>query len=98
MTTKVARIAIIATWPFHPSYAQDDSVPIWIFNVVNRLIAHNDVVVYSPREGDQKEVEYCNGVKYRRIYAPIDKWLSYLIYGISKNPGLSVCLSKKTLL
>ena len=45
---------------------------------------------------DQKEVEYYNGVKYRRIYAPIDKWLLYLMYGISRRiPGYLYASRKK---
>jgi glycosyltransferase involved in cell wall biosynthesis len=92
----VAKIAIVATSPYNPAYAQDDSVPIWIFNVANRLIKHNDVVVYSPREDGQKEVEFYKGVKYRRINAPLDKWLYYLIYGISRRiPGYMYASRKK---
>jgi glycosyltransferase involved in cell wall biosynthesis len=90
------KIAFVYTWPFHPTFSQDDSVPIWIFNVANRLIKHNDVVVYAPRESGQKEVEYYNGVKYRHINAPLDKWLFYLIYGLNKRiPGYMYASRKK---
>jgi glycosyltransferase involved in cell wall biosynthesis len=93
----MAKIAIIATSPFNPYWAQDDSVPIWIFNVANRLIKHNNVVVYSPRPDPfKKGVDYYNGIKYRRIFAPIDKWLWYLTYEIPKRiPGCLYASRKK---
>jgi glycosyltransferase involved in cell wall biosynthesis len=93
----MAKIAIIATSPFNPLYAQDDSVPIWILNVANRLIKHNDVVVYSPRPNPfKKGVSYYNGVKYRRIFAPIDKWLWFLTYEIPRRiPGCLYASRKK---
>jgi glycosyltransferase involved in cell wall biosynthesis len=79
------KIALVYSFPFEPRSTQSDSVPIWIWNVANRLVRYHDVVVYSPRGYHQKKVEYFRGVKYRRISAGFDYWLRYVVQGASKR-------------
>jgi glycosyltransferase involved in cell wall biosynthesis len=89
------KIGLVYHLPFEPR-SQNDSIPIWIYNVASRLARYHDVVVYSPRRYNQQKVEYFHGVKYRRISAVFDYWLGYVMQGASKRfPGFDYARRKR---
>lgn len=89
------KIAIVYHLPFEPR-SQNDSIPIWIYNIATRLVRFHDVVVYSPRGYNQEKVEYFEGVKYRRISSGFDYWLGYLMQGVRKRlPGFDYARRKR---
>jgi glycosyltransferase involved in cell wall biosynthesis len=89
------KIAFVATAEYEPRSTQSDSLPVWIFNVANRLVRYHNVVVYSPTGDHQEKVEYFDGVKYRRISTAFDTWFGYLVQGVSKRlPGFDYARRK----
>lgn len=88
------KIGLIYNLAFEPR-SQNDSIPIWIYNVASRLARYHDVVVYSARDRNQEKVEYLQGVKYRRISSGLDYWLEYLMKGARKRlPGFDYARRK----
>jgi glycosyltransferase involved in cell wall biosynthesis len=89
------KIALVYHLPFEPR-SQNDSIPIWIYNVASRLARYHDVVVYSPRGHHQEKVEYFHGVKYRRISVTFYNWFGYVVQGASKRfPGFDYARRKR---
>jgi glycosyltransferase involved in cell wall biosynthesis len=60
------------------------SIEIITYEMARRLAQNCSVVVYAKKWRYQKEFEFDQGVRYRRISTVFDEWHNYLQYGIDK--------------
>lgn len=58
------------------------SLDVLTFEIAKRLAKHCHVVLYSKKGSHQKEFEYLQGVKYRRVSSSIDEKFDYLTSGL----------------
>jgi glycosyltransferase involved in cell wall biosynthesis len=65
------------------------SIEIITYEMARRLAPQCDVVVYARKWRYQKEFEYDEGVRYRRISTIFDEWHNYLQYGIDRLEKIS---------
>jgi glycosyltransferase involved in cell wall biosynthesis len=65
------------------SFSKGGSVEIWIHEVARRLAQSCEVVTYSPRGGSLPEEEWCDGVRYRRVF----DWTEELLRRFGKMKG-----------
>ena len=65
------------------------SIEIITYEMAHRLASYCDVIVYAKKGRYQKELEFDQGVKYRRISTFFDEWHNYMGYAVDKLEKLS---------
>jgi glycosyltransferase involved in cell wall biosynthesis len=73
-----------------PWIGEGGSIDIWTYEVARRLARSCDVIVYTRRDGRQREVEYDQNVRYRRISTALDEWYPWLSYALKSLEKFSV--------
>jgi glycosyltransferase involved in cell wall biosynthesis len=61
------------------------SIDIWTYEIARRLARSCDVIVYTRKNRHQREVEYDQGVSYKRISTYFDEWYPLFSYALMRR-------------
>ena len=60
------------------------SVPIWTSQVAQQLSRHHEVYIYSRRFRESSRNETVGGLRYMRVSAPLDPWITRFVLPVTK--------------